>query len=261
MKFSIITVNYNNRAGLDKTISSVLQQKFHDFEYIVIDGGSIDGSKEIIQTNANIIDYWVCERDLGVYDAMNKGIKNANGDYFLFLNSGDYLVSEDVLTRLSGVLNESDTCVYYCNVNLLNSDGTVETFCYPPNLTLGFWEGNTINHQSSLISRQAFEKFGLYSLYYKIASDYEFFLKLFCAGIKFNFFNGVIVNYANTGISTSNYDLLVEERSDIWNKVVPTYARDMFSEIKTTDKLHKRTIVRYALALDSLYQRLRRKLS
>ncbi len=89
MKLSIITVNLNNKDGLQKTIDSVISQTFKDFEWIVIDGGSTDGSKELIEKYSDYISYWVSEPDKGIYNAMNKGIKVAKGDYLEFLNSGD----------------------------------------------------------------------------------------------------------------------------------------------------------------------------
>ena len=99
MKLSIITINYNNLAGLQKTIESVVSQTFRDFEWIVIDGGSVDGSRELIERYANSFSYWVSEPDKGIYNAMNKGIVVAKGDYLLFLNSGDWLCDEMALER------------------------------------------------------------------------------------------------------------------------------------------------------------------
>ena len=101
MKYSIITVNYNNKDGLRKTIESVIHQTFRDFEFIVIDGGSTDGSAEVLKEYDAQIDYWVSEPDNGVYYAMNKGTRQAHGDYLNFMNSGDCLYDEKVLEHLS----------------------------------------------------------------------------------------------------------------------------------------------------------------
>ena len=97
MKFSIITINYNNKDGLEMTINSVLGQSFQGFEYIIIDGGSTDGSIDIIKKYESRIDYWVSEPDNGVYNAMNKGIRKATGDYINFMNSGDAYHSSSAL--------------------------------------------------------------------------------------------------------------------------------------------------------------------
>ena len=88
MKLSVITINYNNRDGLHKTIASVVNQSWREFEYIVIDGGSTDGSVDVIKSFADRIDYWVSEPDKGIYNAMNKGIDVAQGEYCIFINSG-----------------------------------------------------------------------------------------------------------------------------------------------------------------------------
>ena len=89
MKFSIISINYNHKEGLIRTIKSVLCQNNDNYEYIIIDGGSSDGSVDVIKDNAANIAYWVSEKDNGVYHAMNKGVAKAKGDYLIFMNSGD----------------------------------------------------------------------------------------------------------------------------------------------------------------------------
>ena len=96
---SIITINLNNREGLRKTIESVVNQTFQDFEFIVIDGASTDGSVEVIQDYPRI-NYWISEPDTGIYNAMNKGIAKATGEYCLFLNSGDTLFQINTLTGI-----------------------------------------------------------------------------------------------------------------------------------------------------------------
>ena len=100
MKYSIITINYNNRDGLENTIKSVINQTCQDFEYIVIDGGSTDGSVDVINKYADKIDYWISEPDKGIYNAMNKGILRAHGEYLNFMNSGDYFYDNEVLEKM-----------------------------------------------------------------------------------------------------------------------------------------------------------------
>ena len=97
MKLSIITINFNNKAGLERTITSVFQQDFKDFEFIVIDGGSTDGGKELIESNKQHFSYWVSEADKGIYNAMNKGIKMSKGKYVAFLNSDDWFNNNTLL--------------------------------------------------------------------------------------------------------------------------------------------------------------------
>ena len=100
MRFSIITINFNNKDGLRRTINSVLCQTCTDYEFIIIDGGSTDGSVEVIKENERKITYWVSEKDKGVYHAMNKGVAQAHGDYCVFMNSGDCFHSPDALSSV-----------------------------------------------------------------------------------------------------------------------------------------------------------------
>ena len=109
-KFSIITINYNNKEGLRKTIESVVGQSFRDFEYIIIDGGSTDGSIEVIKEYAGKVDYWVSEPDKGIYHAMNKGVLQAHGEYLNFMNSGDEFYNNGVLQEVAPSL-DSDIVV------------------------------------------------------------------------------------------------------------------------------------------------------
>ena len=108
MKLSIITINYNNLAGLRKTVESVLAQTYREFEYIVIDGASTDGSAEYVRAQADKLTYWVSEQDTGIYNAMNKGVRAATGEYVLMLNSGDFLVDEYVVERILPELDGTD---------------------------------------------------------------------------------------------------------------------------------------------------------
>ena len=108
MKYSIITVNYNNREGLKRTIESVIHQTFRDFEFIVIDGGSTDSSAEVLKAYDEHISYWVSEKDNGIYDAMNKGIRKATGDYLNFMNSGDCFYDDDVLRNVTAYASDAD---------------------------------------------------------------------------------------------------------------------------------------------------------
>lgn len=97
MKISVITINYNNHDGLKKTIQSVVSQSYNDIEYIIIDGGSTDGSVDLIKEYNDKIDYWISETDNGCYHAMNKGVKVASGEYVIFMNSGDYFYADDII--------------------------------------------------------------------------------------------------------------------------------------------------------------------
>ena len=127
-KFSIITINYNNLEGLKRTVESVVNQTWQEFEYIVIDGGSTDGSAVYIESQKDKFDYWVSEPDKGIYNAMNKGIKVATGEYLLFLNSGDELIDIEALNKNHFHLEEMD--LIYFDINVI-SDTTSFIKKYP----------------------------------------------------------------------------------------------------------------------------------
>jgi len=174
MKLSIITINLNNAAGLEKTIQSVINQTFKDFEYIAIDGASTDESVEIIKKYSSGINYWVSEPDTGIYNAMNKGIRKAQGDYCLFLNSGDYLISSTTLQDVFDEINNiAAVDIFYSDC--IKSDNSI--FIYPDNITINDIIKIGISHQNTLIKRSLFLEHSFYNENLRIASDLEYFLK------------------------------------------------------------------------------------
>lgn len=181
-KLSIITVNRNNTNGLRKTIESVVSQTFTDFEYIIIDGASTDGSMEIIKEYADRITYWVSEPDTGIYNAMNKGILKAKGEYLLFLNSGDWLVDDYILKNIFGYNINVD--IFYGNVLLPYDENRIEIRkgCSKNELTLKDFVFDTICHQAAFIRRNLFTSNGLYDERYKMSSDILFFAKAIIIG-------------------------------------------------------------------------------
>jgi len=176
-KLSIITINFNNKAGLNKTINSVTSQKFTDFEYIIIDGGSTDKSVDEIKKYADKITFWTSEKDNGIYDAMNKGISKASGEYCYFLNSGDYFYSNNVLQNI--FKNNPPEEILYGNV-MIEKNGNIEgQKIHPDTLSNYYLLTQVIAHQAQFIKRSLFEKFGNYNLEFKIVSDYELFVRMF----------------------------------------------------------------------------------
>ena len=148
MLFSVITINYNNREGLRKTIESVKGQSFDDYEYIIIDGGSLDGSKDILMENDSYISYWVSEKDDGIYHAMNKGVANARGSYCIFMNSGDSFYTRDVLERVAALDLKDD--IFVGDV-VSNTDGKVIPTKSIRELSLYHLFSASIPHQASFI--------------------------------------------------------------------------------------------------------------
>lgn len=204
LKLSIITVNYNNLSGLIKTFDSIKSQKWKSFEYIVIDGGSTDGSKEEIISNTEIINYWVSEADKGVYHAMNKGIKASKGEYLIFMNSGDVFFDENVLGNLISDFDKEYGFIYG-NTECCDQDGNPIKTVYPPHkLTFRFLFENTVNHQATFIKRDLFDKYFLYNEDYKICSDWEFLIYSLLIGQEpYKHVDLKICKYDLTGMSSN----------------------------------------------------------
>lgn len=176
MKLSIITINYNNRDGLQKTIESVVSQTWRDFEWIVIDGGSTDGSKELIEKYQGHFSYWCSEPDKGVYNAMNKGIAKAKGEYLNFMNSGDCFVNNNVLNRFFLYPHSEDILYGYMVRDSI--DGPVNnSSVMKAKLTWRDLYYDGLPHQSCFIKRGLFTKYGLYDEQLKAVSDWKFFVK------------------------------------------------------------------------------------
>ncbi|MBC7605478.1 MAG: glycosyltransferase [Burkholderiales bacterium] len=196
-KIGIITINYNQKEGLRKTIESILNQTFSDFEYIVIDGNSTDGSKEIVEQHKHNITYAVSESDTGIYNAMNKGILASNAEYLLFLNSGDCFYQNDTLAKAVELMT-GDYGIYYGNLICLNKKRKrMEEWTFPKKLTLGFFVQNSLPHQGSFIKKELFSSISLYNENLKVASDWEFFIIAICVKM---------VSYKHIGIIISEYD-------------------------------------------------------
>ena len=172
-KVSIITINLNNRVGLEKTFQSVIKQDYSFYEYLVVDGGSTDGSKEFLDLNSLNISFWVSEHDSGVYDAMNKGIKLSSGDFLVFLNSGDCFANESSLSKLVSASAGFDL-VYGDLMIKDQEDEWIKK--YPDHLNLRYFYFESIPHPACLISKRLFNKVGFYDTTLKIVSDWKFFL-------------------------------------------------------------------------------------
>lgn len=179
-KFSIITINCNNLEGLKRTLESVVNQTWQEFEYVVIDGGSIDGSVAYIESQRDKIDYWVSEPDKGIYNAMNKGITKATGEYLLFLNSGDHFFDNEVLDENHKFLRLHD--IVYFNLQVIDEN---EKFVksYPDKLSFSYFLKDTLPHPATFIKKVMFDKVGTYDESLTIVSDWKFFMESIC---KFN---------------------------------------------------------------------------
>lgn len=233
-KVSIITVNYNNFKGLEKTIKSIINQTQGNYEFIVIDGGSTDGSKELIEMYSEKIDYWVSEPDSGVYNAMNKGIKAATGDFVIFMNSGDTFYENTVLEKVNPLLTDEFDIYYGDNYKVKQNSKRKKT--YPEKLTFYFFYNSCINHQATFIRRKLFFDYFLYNENFKIVSDWEFFIYVICIENRSSkYLKMTICNYDFTGISSKNKNIADLEKKIVFDKYFSLFAEDykLVSSIKS----------------------------
>ena len=224
MQLSIITVNLDDKSGLSRTVESIKNQNFQDFEFIIIDGGSKDESLEVIKENETLIDYWVSEKDSGIYNAMNKGINKASGKYILFLNSGDYLLSKDALSIDFKTITQD---IVYGHLTH-NKNNVLNTSVYKDNLDLGFFFESTLPHGSTFIKRELFLNYGLYKTDYIIVSDWIFFLERIVIDSCSTFnLNKAVSVFTVGGISTrpENKDLVKQERVRYLNTIMPSFVQ------------------------------------
>lgn len=174
-KLSIITINYNDAVGLEKTIQSVISQSFKDLEFIIIDGGSIDNSVQIIEKYVSAIHFFCSEKDNGIFHAQNKGIAHASAEYCLFLNSGDYLANADVLKQvfeknITADIIYGDMLIDFGNKHLTHGK-------MPDIISFHHMYVDTVWHPVSFIKRELFTKIGNYDEQFKIVADYDFFFR------------------------------------------------------------------------------------
>ena len=222
IKVSIITINYNNDRGLEETMKSVFSQTFRDYEYIIIDGGSTDGSREMIRQSSDKLHYWVSEKDGGVYNAMNKGIAKASGEYCYFLNSGDYLWSADVLEKVFAMSSGED--IVYGNMIHGRSE-TVEHGL--KDVTFFDFFTGSIYHQSAFIKTSLFQTVGPYNESLKVVSDWEFFIKaIFLHHCSLKYVNVDVALYEVGGLSFQNLENNLKERQQVLDKYFKRYLKD-----------------------------------
>ncbi|MCW3805813.1 glycosyltransferase family 2 protein [Plebeiibacterium marinum] len=203
---TVVTVVFNDKLNIENTIKSVIQQSYKTVQYIVIDGNSSDGTLDIINRYREHIDVLISEPDKGVYDAMNKGIGKAAGDWIIFMNSGDLFYNESVLEDIFSFDISAD--VIYGNIVYAHDNEKVVT----PRKLDTFWKGLPFNHQASLVRTELYKKYK-YDLRYSISSVHDFFFKLFNEGYRFKYTDRTIAIYDLTGMSATSYKWLV----DNWN--------------------------------------------
>lgn len=221
MKLSIITITFNNLEGLRRTVTSVSGQTWSDFELLVVDGGSVDGTAEWLCEQEKIMPSlkWVSEPDNGVYDAQNKGISLARGEYCFFLNAGDCFASKDVLERMFA--NQPTADIVYGNEIVIDSDGKRVGYCKGvENPTMVNLYLSCMKHQASFIRRSLFERYGNYDSTLRIVADWEWFLRVigFNNEVSLQYKDVDVSLFENTGISYHSPDLCANERQQVLDR-------------------------------------------
>ncbi|MBM9577276.1 glycosyltransferase [Leptospira sp. 201903070] len=210
---SIVTINYNNLAGLRRTLESVFLQSATNFEHIIVDGLSTDGSKEYLESFVTPRFKFSSEKDEGIYYAQNKGIEKSQGKYILFLNSGDTLANENTIEEISSYQLDSE--LIYGDMYIESLDNIKRLGKQPKKLSLSHLLLDTIWHPACLIRRDLFEKFGLYNTNFKIVADYEFWLRIYSSkSITTKYIPVVFSSFNLDGISSDpkNRTKLIQER-------------------------------------------------
>lgn len=245
MKLSIITINWNNADGLKRTLDSVKAQTCQEFEHIIVDGTSTDGSvgvireyEEQLHLRHSIIHIkWLSEKDNGIYNAMNKGIRMAEGEYLLFLNSGDALVDENVVDNFykADISEDIATGIEKRPNGKYDYPRKEEELCY------SYFYDDTLLHQSTFIRKDAFERYGMYNENNRVASDWEWFFRtIIVANATYRPLDFVVADFEGGGISatTDNCAMRAEERKRVHDAIVPRVSRD-YHELKRLQKVEE----------------------
>lgn len=207
MKISIVTINYNNLSGLKKTRESIISQTYRDYEWIVIDGGSSDGAKEFLQEHTDEMSYWCCEKDKGVYNALNKGTQHVTGDYIICMNSGDFFYDEYVLEHVCGEKLTAD--VVYGDWVQLYEDGHTNNLYGPKTFSLHFICKWNLSHQA-IFARADIMKNSPYDERYDVIADWAKWVELTLKKCTFQYVPYNICYFAMGGLSCTS-DRIEEE--------------------------------------------------
>lgn len=238
MRFSIITVCLNRVNTIERAIRSVIDQKYGDIEYIIIDGGSTDGTLDIIKKYENDIAYWVSEKDGGIYDAMNKGIHHATGEIIAFLNSDDWY-EEDILSEVVKELADKEIQIL-CGSVYYHHNGTVSRYCVSKQIEeeiryrMVYWQA------AMFVRKKVFEECGEFDTQYQIAADYDWMLRIYDRHINIAIVDRALANFSYGGISTQA-DMLELQAEE--GKKVALLALERNQELTEKQKMEWKEII------------------
>ena len=247
MTLSIITINFNNVLGLKRTMRSVLEQNWKNYEWILIDGGSLDGSRQLIEQtycvlqedgDRNPITYYCSEQDSGIYNAMNKGLRHASGDYVMFLNSGDVFAANNVLSQVFFKTQCAD--VIYGDLCFVGKRKS-KVFHYPSQLTFHYFFNRSLGHPASFIRRTLLEETG-YREDFRIVSDWYAFLHWFQQGRTFQHVDVVVANFDAGGISLTDDARHTEERERVFAELFRPEDRKWIEESIRMQQMYEENV-------------------
>lgn len=245
MTISIITVTFNSASTVLSTFESILSQTYSDIDYIVVDGGSTDGTIDIIKQYEGKFGgrmRWISEKDHGIYDAMNKGILMAKGDVVGILNSDDFFTSDDVVKTVADQFTD-DLDAVYGDIHFVHPNNLNKCVRYYSSKNFRQWAirfGYMPAHPSLYIKKWVFEKYGTYSLDYKIASDFDMVARIFCKyKIRTKYIQKDFVTMRTGGISTSKFShrLLITKEDVKACKNNGIYSNFFFCSVKYITKI------------------------
>ncbi len=240
-KVTIVTVVYNGEQEIEDTIKSIVEQTYKNIEYIVIDGASNDNTVSIIKRYDDKIDYWVSEKDNGIYDAMNKAIDLATGDWINFMNAGDTFASHDILEKVFTQNDVSDYDVIYGN-NYYKGDNFLKKQI-ARNLNI-LYKGMAFNHQSSFIKLSIIKKYKFDPIW-RIQCEYDLFMKLYLNNYKFKHVNEVVAIYRDGGFSEQN---TVERTIERW--LINLRYKTLNIDVDTINR-HYHSLLNSSIGMDS----------
>lgn len=222
---AIITICYNDRAGLERTFASVHEQTTGQFDHIVVDGGSTDGSVELVQANTHRIRQWVSEPDGGIYDALNKGWRMTDAPFVLFMNAGDTFTAPDVVERVLPMLG-GEVDVVYGDAQLADERGVYGVKPHPRRLTSAWLMKEVVAHQSQFIRRTLLERTGGYDIRYQVVADYAFLARAFWkehAGFRHSGLAVCVYDTRGFSARSDRKKQLMDERKAIQQRYAPWY--------------------------------------
>jgi len=225
-KLSVITICYNIKDEIERTCESIVNQTNKNFEWIVVDGGSTDGTVEILNKYKKHIDVLISEPDKGIYNAMNKGIKRATGEFLNFMNGGDCFASSQVVDDF--LKQDTDGVdIFYGNINVISNGSKTYLSSYPHKLEKLWFCKHCIGHQATFIRRELFEKYGLYNEQYRIVSDWEKWIIFIINRCVFEQWNYVVADFYDGGVGSTLSPRHIQERKEIEQKYFTEEERKM----------------------------------